>query len=162
MKVIRRRRNWIVPGSSGYASIRHAARRALQAGAKVVEIHAAHGYLLHSFSHPSATGAPINTAIHLKTASGFFVRRSRKCAKCGRKSIPLFVRISSTDWIEGGWTGGDAVALAKKLKPLGVDLIDCSSGGNVPNAKIQSAPATRSPFAAQIRSEAEIVPARSA
>ncbi len=72
------------------------------------------------------------------------------------EKFPLFVRISATDWTEGGWTGGDSVALARELKSLGVDLIDCSSGGNVAQAKIPVGPGYQLPFAAQIRGEAEI------
>ena len=72
------------------------------------------------------------------------------------EKYPLFVRISSTDWTEGGWTADDSVALARKLKSLGVDLIDCSSGGNVPNATIPVGAGYQLPFAAQIRKEAEI------
>jgi 2,4-dienoyl-CoA reductase-like NADH-dependent reductase (Old Yellow Enzyme family) len=72
------------------------------------------------------------------------------------EKYPLFVRISSTDWTDGGWTSDDAVALAKELKSLGVDLIDCSSGGNVPSTKIPIGPGYQVPFASRIRREAEI------
>lgn len=70
------------------------------------------------------------------------------------EKYPLFVRISATDWVEGGWTAEDSVALAKKLGPLGVDLIDCSSGGNVPDAKIPVGAGYQVPFAARVRAEA--------
>ncbi len=71
-------------------------------------------------------------------------------------SLPLFVRISATDWVEGGWTIEDSVSLAKQLQPLGVDLIDCSSGGAVPNVSIPAGPGYQVPFAEQVRKEAEI------
>lgn len=133
-----------------------AARRALEAGAKVVEIHAAHGYLLHSFLSPLSNR-------RIDQYGGSFTNRIRflrETAKAIRRvwpeKYPLFVRISATDWTEGGWNGEDSVALAKQLDSLGVDLIDCSSGGNVPNAKIPIGAGYQVPFAAQIRSEAKI------
>jgi 2,4-dienoyl-CoA reductase-like NADH-dependent reductase (Old Yellow Enzyme family) len=134
----------------------HGAQRALQAGAKVMEIHAAHGYLLHSFLSPLSNrrtdqyGGLFENRIRLLCETVLAVRHAWP------EKYPLFVRISATDWTEGGWTGEDSVALAKKLKPLAVDLIDCSSGGNVPNAKIPIGAGYQVPFAAQIRREAEI------
>jgi 2,4-dienoyl-CoA reductase-like NADH-dependent reductase (Old Yellow Enzyme family) len=134
----------------------HAAQRALQAGAKVVEIHAAHGYLLHSFLSPLSNQRTDQYGGSFENRIRFLCETVVAVRQVWPEKYPLFVRTSSTDWTEGGWTTGDAVALAKKLRPLGVDLIDCSSGGNVPNAKIPIGAGYQVPFAARIRSEAEI------
>jgi 2,4-dienoyl-CoA reductase-like NADH-dependent reductase (Old Yellow Enzyme family) len=133
-----------------------AARRAREAGAKIVEIHAAHGYLLHEFLSPLS-----NT--RTDCYGGSFENRTRilrdvvqAIRQTWPASLPLFVRISATDWVDGGWTIHDSVGLAKQLKPLGVDLIDCSSGGAVPNVAIPAGPGYQTPFAEQIRKEAGI------
>jgi len=130
---------------------RNAARRALGAGFRVIEIHSAHGYLLHEFLSPLSNwrtdeygGSFENRARLLKEVAGAV--RTEWPAE-----YPLFVRISSTDWTEGGWTLQDSVRLAVMLRDLDVDLIDCSSGGNVPNAKIPVAPGYQVPFAEEIR-----------
>ena len=78
----------------------------------------------------------MTTAARSKTGRAFSAKPSTAVREVWPENLPLFVRISSTDWTEGGWTVEDSVALARQLKPLGVDLIDCSSGGNVPDAKI--------------------------
>jgi 2,4-dienoyl-CoA reductase-like NADH-dependent reductase (Old Yellow Enzyme family) len=133
-----------------------AARRALAAGAEIVEIHAAHGYLLHQFLSPLSNrredgygGAWENRTrlLHevVTTVRGVWPER-----------LPLWVRISATDWAEGGWTVDDSVRLANSLGPLGVDLIDCSSGGLVPGARIPLGPGYQVDFAARIRAEARI------
>ncbi len=136
-----------------------AAGRALEAGAKVVEIHSAHGYLLHEFLSPFS-----NTRDDCYGSS--FENRTRILREVVQAvrgswpaSLPLFVRISATDWADGGWTIEDSVGLAKQLAPLGVDLIDCSSGGAVPNAKIPAGPGFQVPFAERIRKEAGIATA---
>ena len=134
-----------------------ATRRALQAGFKVIEIHAAHGYLLHEFLSPLSNhrtdeyGGSFENRIRLTTEITEAIRKEL------RGELPLFVRISASDWTDGGWTIDDSVALAKVLKTKGVDLIDCSSGGNVPNAKINVGPGYQVPFAEQIRNEAGIL-----
>ncbi len=110
-----------------------AAQRALQAGAKVLEIHAAHGYLLHSFLSPLSNQRKDDYGGSFANRIRFLCEAVGAVRQVWPAKYPLFVRISSTDWTDGGWTGDDAVALAKELKSLGVDLIDCSSGGNVPN-----------------------------
>lgn len=138
------------------ADFRAAAARALQAGFVVAEIHAAHGYLLHEFLSPLSN--------HRADAyGGSFenrVRLLREIVEDVRavwpEDYPLFVRISATDWTEGGWNGDDSVALATLLKQQGVDLIDCSTGGNVPNASIPSGPGYQVPFAERIKREADI------
>jgi 2,4-dienoyl-CoA reductase-like NADH-dependent reductase (Old Yellow Enzyme family) len=133
-----------------------AARRAREAGAKIVEIHAAHGYLLHEFLSPLS-----NT--RTDCYGGSFENRTRILREVVQAirltwpaGLPLFVRISATDWVEGGWTIHDSVGLAKQLLPLGVDLIDCSSGGVVPNVPIPAGPGYQTPFAEQIRKETGI------
>lgn len=132
------------------------ARRALDAGCKVVEIHAAHGYLLHEFLSPL-------TNHRLDQYGGAFADRTRivrdvveAVRHVWPERYPLFVRISATDWVEGGWTAQDSVGLAGQLKPLGVDLIDCSTGGLMPRVRIPAAPNYQVRFAEQIRREASI------
>lgn len=133
-----------------------AAKRAHEAGAKVVEIHAAHGYLLHEFLSPLCNK-------RTDEYGGSFENRTRalrEVVQAVRRvwptHYPVFVRISATDWVEGGWDVAQSVALSEQLKDLGVDLIDCSSGGAVPNAKIPVGPGYQVPFAEQIRKEAQI------
>jgi 2,4-dienoyl-CoA reductase-like NADH-dependent reductase (Old Yellow Enzyme family) len=134
-----------------------AARRSLEAGFELVEIHAAHGYLVHQFLSPL-----VNT--RTDQYGGSFENRTRilreiveAVRKIWPERLPLWVRISSSDWTEGGWTIEDSIALAKQLKPLGVDLIDSSSGGIVPAAKIPLGPGYQTPFAERIRKEAGIL-----
>jgi 2,4-dienoyl-CoA reductase-like NADH-dependent reductase (Old Yellow Enzyme family) len=136
-----------------------AAKRALEAGAKIVEIHSAHGYLLHEFLSPLS-----NT--RTDCYGGSFENRTRILCEVVHAirltwpaSLPLFVRISASDWADGGWTIEDSVALAKQLQPLGADLIDCSSGGAVPNVSIPAAPGYQVPFAEKVRKEATIATA---
>jgi 2,4-dienoyl-CoA reductase-like NADH-dependent reductase (Old Yellow Enzyme family) len=134
-----------------------AARRSLEAGFKVVEIHAAHGYLLHQFLSPLSN--------HREDKyGGSFENRTRLLREVvqGVRDVwperyPLWVRISATDWVDNGWDIEQSVALADKLKPLGVDLIDCSSGGSVPGVKIPVGPGYQTPFAERIRREAKIL-----
>ena len=133
-----------------------AARRSLQAGFDVIEIHAAHGYLIHEFLSPLSNK-------RTDTYGGSFENRIRvlmqiigAVQEVWPPHLPLFVRISATDWVEGGWTIEDSVSLAIKLKAAGVDLIDCSSGGNVPDAPIPAAPNYQVPFAEAVRKNAGI------
>jgi 2,4-dienoyl-CoA reductase-like NADH-dependent reductase (Old Yellow Enzyme family) len=133
------------------------ARRACEAGFRVIEIHAAHGYLIHEFLSPLSNQ---RTDIY----GGSFENRTRvlrEIVAAVRGSwperAPLFVRISATDWIDGGWDVQQSVELARQLKELGADLIDCSSGGNVPHAEIAVGPGYQTPFAEQIRREADIL-----
>ena len=134
-----------------------AARRACDAGFRVIEIHAAHGYLIHEFLSPLSNRRD-------DTYGGSFENRTRLIREIVTavrsswpKGAPLFVRISATDWVEGGWDLEQSIELARSLKQLGVDLIDCSSGGTVPHAKIQAGPGYQTPFAHQIRHEAQIL-----
>ena len=134
-----------------------AARRACQAGFRVIEIHAAHGYLIHEFLSPLSNRRGDDYG-------GSFENRTRLCRELVAavrsswpKELPLFVRISATDWIDGGWNIDESVKLARQLKPMGVDLIDCSSGGNAPHAEIPVGPGYQTAFAERIRREAEIL-----
>lgn len=131
-----------------------AARRAVAAGFRVIEIHAAHGYLLHQFLSPLSN--------HRTDAyGGSFENRTRLVREVVGalrnilpEELPLLVRISATDWVEGGWTLDQSVDLARELKALGVDLVDCSSGGLAPRAEIPLGPGYQVPFAARLRAEA--------
>jgi 2,4-dienoyl-CoA reductase-like NADH-dependent reductase (Old Yellow Enzyme family) len=131
-----------------------AARRALQAGFRLLEIHSAHGYLLHEFLSPlsnrrtDAYGGPLENRTRLVREVVQAVRR------VWPENLPLFIRISATDWVEGGWDIAQSVELARLVKPLGVDLVDCSSGNLVPGATIPFAPGFQVPFAERIRREA--------
>ncbi|MEO6872597.1 MAG: NADH:flavin oxidoreductase/NADH oxidase [Chthoniobacterales bacterium] len=145
---------------AGLARIREAfvaaAQRALQAGAQVVEIHAAHGYLLHSFYSPLSNQRTDRYGGSFENRTRLLCETATAVRAVWPDELPLFVRISSTDWTEGGWTGEDSVTLAKQLESLGVDLIDCSSGGNVPDAIIPTGSGYQLRFAEQIRREAGI------
>jgi 2,4-dienoyl-CoA reductase-like NADH-dependent reductase (Old Yellow Enzyme family) len=130
-----------------------AARRALEAGAKIIEIHAAHGYLLHSFLSPLSNQ-------RTDEYGGSFENRTRALREVLQavravwpERFPLSVRISATDWVDGGWDIEQSVALVAELGKLGVDLIDCSAGGAVPEAKIPVGPGYQVPFAERIRRE---------
>ena len=133
-----------------------ASRRSLAAGFQVMEIHAAHGYLLHEFLSPLSNrredeyGGSFDNRIRLLLE----VTRAVRAAWPG--GLPLLVRISATDWAEGGWDPEQSVALARRLAELGVDLIDCSSGGLVPGARVPSGPGYQVGFAGRIRREAAV------
>lgn len=138
------------------ATFAAAARRARAAGFDVVEIHAAHGYLLHSFLSPL-------TNRREDEWGGGFGGRTRLLKEVIRAvrgvwppELPLFVRVSATDWVEGGWSVDDTVALARELGPLGVDLFDCSSGGLLPGVAIPASPGYQVPFAERVRREAGV------
>ncbi len=136
------------------AAFAAASRRACEAGFRVVELHAAHGYLLHQFI------SPLSNRRHDRYGGSFEnrTRLVREVVEAVRsvwpERCPLLVRISATDWVDGGWDLEQSVELARQLGPLGVDLIDCSSGGIVPQAKIPVGPGYQTPFAERIRREA--------
>src|SRR5262249_27615516 len=113
-----------------------AARRALAAGFDVIEIHSAHGYLLHEFLSPLANLRTDEYGGSLDNRMRLVLRVTERVRSIVPDSLPVFVRISATDWVDGGWDIEQSVELAKRLKPLGVDLIDVSSGGMVPRAQI--------------------------
>jgi 2,4-dienoyl-CoA reductase-like NADH-dependent reductase (Old Yellow Enzyme family) len=134
-----------------------AARRAYLAGFKIVEIHAAHGYLLHEFLSPISN-------LRTDEYGGSFENRIRIVCDVVKaiqanwpEQLPLFIRISATDWVEGGWTIDESVALSKILKSMGVDLIDCSTGGNISQVKIPIAPGYQVPFSKKIKTDADIL-----
>ncbi|HYO53525.1 NADH:flavin oxidoreductase/NADH oxidase [Archangium sp.] len=133
-----------------------ATERARAAGFRQVEIHAAHGYLLHEFLSPLSNQRTDRYGGSFENR----VRLTREVVQAVRKrwpeELPLFVRISATDWAEGGWNLDESVALAKLLKQDGADLIDCSSGALVPDVKIPAGPGYQTPFAERIRKEAGI------
>jgi 2,4-dienoyl-CoA reductase-like NADH-dependent reductase (Old Yellow Enzyme family) len=134
-----------------------AAVRALQAGFKVVEIHSAHGYLLHEFLSPLANQRTDSYGGSLENRTRLLREVVTAVRRVWPAGFPLFVRISATDWVPGGWDLEQSVALAESLGPLGVDLIDCSSGGMAPNAQIPVAPGYQVPFAAEIRERTGIM-----
>lgn len=131
-----------------------AARRARSAGFQVAEIHAAHGYLLHEFLSPlsnrrkDAYGGSFENRIRIVLEVASAVRA------VWPDDLPLLLRLSATDWLDGGWSIEESVELSRKLKECGVDLVDVSSGGNSPAARIPAGPGFQSEFAARIRREA--------
>jgi 2,4-dienoyl-CoA reductase-like NADH-dependent reductase (Old Yellow Enzyme family) len=133
-----------------------AARRAREAGFDVVEIHSAHGYLLHEFLSPLSNhrtdlyGGSFENRIRLLLEVVDAVRAEWP------KQLPLFVRISATDWAEGGWNPEESIALARQLGPKGVDLVDVSSGGLLPHVHVPVGPGYQAPFAERIRREANV------
>ena len=138
------------------ADFRAAAARAVDAGFQVLEIHAAHGYLIHEFLSPI-------TNHRMDSYGGSFENRIRLLIEIVRavqtvwpSNMPLFVRISATDWVSGGWDIDEAVQLSSILRREGVDLIDTSSGGLVPDAKIPFLPGYQVGFATRIRKETGI------
>ena len=130
--------------------------RALAAGFAVVEIHAAHGYLLHEFMSPLANERTDSYGGSFDNRTRFVREVARAVRAALPDDVPLFVRISATDWAEGGWTIDDSVALARTLVPLGVDLIDTSSGALTQAQRIVAGPNYQVPFAERIRNEAGI------
>jgi len=133
-----------------------ATRRADEAGFQIVELHSAHGYLLHQFLSPLSNQ-------RTDDYGGTFENRTRfhhELFEAVRPALPdhkpLMMRISATDWVDGGWTIEDSIKLCQSLKPLGLDLVDCSTGGTVPNAKIPVGPGYQVQFAEAIRTQANI------
>ncbi len=141
------------------ASFAAAARRALDAEARVIEIHAAHGYLIHEFLSPLSNCRDDEYGGSFEGRTRFLCEVVEAVRRVWPERLPLFVRISQTDWVEGGWTLDDSVALARMLKPLGVDLLDCSSGGNVADARIPVGAGYQVPGAERIRNDVGIATA---
>ena len=135
---------------------RQAAARALTAGFDLVELHAAHGYLLHEFLSPLSNQRTDSYGGSFQNRARLLLQVADAVRTVWPDHLPLFVRISATDWVEGGWNADESVELARLLKAHGVDLIDTSSGALVPNAQIPVAPGYQVPFAARIRREAHI------
>jgi len=133
-----------------------AAKRVVAVGFDVVEIHAAHGYLLHQFLSPLSNLREDEYGGDFEGRTRFLREVSEAVRAVIPTTMPLFVRVSATDWVDGGWDLAQTIELAKDLKKLGVDLIDVSSGGLAPDAKIPFGPNYQVPFASAIRKEAEI------
>lgn len=136
-----------------------AARRSLAAGYEWLELHSAHGYLSHEFLSPLSNQRTDRYGGSFENRVRFLLETTQAVRAVWPQHLPLTVRLSCTDWIEGGWTIDESVELAKRLKAEGVDLIDCSSGGGAAHAKIPVAPGYQVPFAERIRREAGIATA---
>ncbi|MHB8800196.1 MAG: NADH:flavin oxidoreductase/NADH oxidase [Thermoanaerobaculia bacterium] len=141
------------------AAFAAAARRAAAAGFLVAEIHAAHGYLLHEFLSPIANHRGDAFGGSLEHRMRFPLRVVEAVRSAWPSDLPLFLRLSATDWVDGGFVPDEAVVFAREVKARGVDLVDCSSGGMHPKAVVPVAPGYQVPFAARIRKEADIATA---
>lgn len=133
-----------------------AACRALAAGFEVAEVHCAHGYLLNEFLSPLANHRDDEYGGSLENRCRLPLRVARTIRDLWPAQWPVFVRISATDWVEGGWDLAQSIQFAKWLKEIGIDLIDCSTGGMVPDVTIPAGPGFQVPFAAGVRREAGI------
>jgi 2,4-dienoyl-CoA reductase-like NADH-dependent reductase (Old Yellow Enzyme family) len=134
-----------------------AAARARTAGFLVVEIHAAHGYLIHEFLSPLSNQRDDDYGGSFENRTRLLREIVQAVRRVWPANLPLFTRISATDWTAGGWDIDQSIELSRSLKALGVDLIDCSSGGNVAVAKIPIGPGYQTPFAERVRREAGIL-----
>jgi len=135
------------------------AEHAKKAGFQLIEIHMAHGYLLHQFLSPLSNQRKDEYGGSLENRMRFPLAVARSVRGVWPANLPVFVRISATDWVEGGWDLEQSMELAKRLKEIGIDLIDCSSGGTAPSASIPLGPGYQTPFAAAIRRDAGIATA---
>lgn len=135
---------------------RAAAQRSVEAGFEVIEVHAAHGYLCHQFLSPLSNNRTDEFGGSLQNRLRFPLQVVQAVREIVPSHLPVFVRISATDWMPGGWDLEQSIVFCNALKALGVDLIDVSSGGNVPNAKITAKPNYQVPFAAAIRNQVAI------
>jgi 2,4-dienoyl-CoA reductase-like NADH-dependent reductase (Old Yellow Enzyme family) len=136
-----------------------AAKRSDAAGFDWLELHAAHGYLLHEFLSPLSNRRTDGCGGAFENRVRSVLETTRAVRQAWPETKPLTVRLSCTDWTESGWTGDDSVALARLLKAEGVDLTDCSTGGNTANAQIPVGAGYRAPFAEAIRHGADIATA---
>ena len=141
------------------AAFAAAARRSVEAGFDMVEIHAAHGYLAHQFMSPLVNDRTDRWGGDFMGRTRFPMELVRACRTVLPEAMPLAVRISAVDWAPGGWTLEDSVVLAEMMKKEGVDLVDCSSGYAVPVEEIPYGPGYQVPFAHRIRSQAGIATA---
>jgi 2,4-dienoyl-CoA reductase-like NADH-dependent reductase (Old Yellow Enzyme family) len=138
------------------AAFAAAARRAVDAGFDLVELHSAHGYLLHEFLSPLSNARTDNYGGGLENRMRFPLEVARAIRGALPESMPMLARLSATDWMEGGWDLPSSIEYARALKALGVDLVDCSSGGIVPGAKPAVGPMYQTPFARAIRGAAKV------
>ncbi len=143
--------------AAAIAAFAAAAVRAHAAGFRVIEIHSAHGYLLHEFLSPLSNQRTDRYGGSFENRTRFLREVAAAIRQVWPEQLPLFTRISATDWVEGGWDLEQSVELARQLKPLGVDLIDCSSGGNVATARIPIGAGYQTPFAERIRRDANML-----
>jgi 2,4-dienoyl-CoA reductase-like NADH-dependent reductase (Old Yellow Enzyme family) len=134
-----------------------AAKNSLAAGFQVVEIHSAHGYLLHQFLSPLSNHRKDEFGGSLENRLRFPLEVAKAVRETWPQELPVLVRISSTDWIDGGWDLAQSIGYSKELKRIGIDLIDCSSGGIAPGAKIPISPGYQVKFAEEIRTQAGIM-----
>ncbi len=134
-----------------------AAKRSLEAGYEVAEVHAAHGYLLHEFLSPLSNKRTDKYGGSLENRMRLVLEISAQVRKIWPQELPVFVRISASDWVDGGWDVKQSTELCKKLKDIGIDLIDVSSGGLTPDAKIVTGPGYQVPFAAEIKKNSGIL-----
>ncbi len=132
----------------------HSATLAHQAGFEVLELHMAHGYLLHSFLSPLSNRRTDDCGGSLDNRLRFPLRVAQAVRAAWPAELPLLVRLSCSDWMEGGWDLSSTIEFARQLKAAGVDLLDCSSGGLVPDARIAAGPGFQTPFAAAVRAHA--------
>ena len=162
--------NWIAPRAfqegdfqTVLGAYRNAVRRAIAAGFDIIEVHAAHGYLLHSFLSPISNARADQYGGPLENRMRFPLEVAAEVRKLWPQTKPVFVRVSSIDDIEGGWSIDDTVAFAKKLKALGIDVVDCSSGGIAGSATaatkmlLPRVPGFQIPFAERVRKEAGVM-----
>jgi 2,4-dienoyl-CoA reductase-like NADH-dependent reductase (Old Yellow Enzyme family) len=133
-----------------------ATKRAISAGFQVIELHMAHGYLLHEFLSPLSNKRTDQYGGSLENRMRLPLELVRRVRSLLSDDLPLFVRISATDWVEGGWDLEQSVEFAKRLKAAGVDLVDCSTGGALPDAVIPAGPGYQIPFAEDIRKRANV------
>jgi 2,4-dienoyl-CoA reductase-like NADH-dependent reductase (Old Yellow Enzyme family) len=136
-----------------------AAVRSGEAGFDWLELHGAHGYLMHEFLSPLSNGRTDDYGGSFDNRVRFVLETVRAVREVWPEQKPLTVRLSCTDWTDGGWTLEDSIALSHRMKAEGVDLVDCSSGGNVPNAKIPVGAGYQVPFAEAIKREAGVATA---
>lgn len=134
-----------------------ATQRAIDAGFQIIELHAAHGYLINEFLSPLSNKRTDEYGGSFENRIRFLLEIVEATRKIMGGDLPLFVRISATDWVPGGWSIEDSVALSKILKAASVDLIDCSSGGNSAEQKIAAGPLYQVPFAEKIKKESAVL-----
>jgi 2,4-dienoyl-CoA reductase-like NADH-dependent reductase (Old Yellow Enzyme family) len=157
---------WVIPAEVSPAEIdgiveawRLAALRAEAAGLDVIEIHGAHGYLSHQFLSPLSNTRTDEYGGSLQNRSRFLLRVVEAVREAWPEEKPLLVRVSATDWVAGGLEVADVVAVARDLEARGVDLVDCSAGGSVPDAPVPLGPGYQVPFAERVRREAGVATA---
>ncbi len=140
-----------------FIEFEESARRALRAGFQAVEVHMAHGYLLHQFLSPLSNHRNDNFGGCLDNRMRFPLEVARRVREIWPQELPVMVRISATDWVEGGWDLTQSIELCRQLRKLDIDLIDCSTAGLTPDAIIPAGPGFQTPFAAQIREQIGIL-----